>query len=783
MSHLAPGGGVFHHRARLFPLPFITATCPPPATASHRVRVRAGVKRSIAAVTNRCISTLNRMYTGSSLYSSSFSSFLHSASESPPEIISSHAEVRRGAATLFAAPPSTGQLRIIALLRARCASFVTAVRFGSPPTSAAVPEKTALSLLESVWADTSAQHTTSTESTSRRAGVALNSGLSFAPKLSSYSSASTAVVPLIAARISLPDSLKIVPLERVLPAAVSACYIAAAAPSLMRPPLDLLLLNASHPLKRPKVAGSREEYIKTIVRMHSAGMLGFTSQPRAVNGVFAVAKDADTDRIIIDAQPANRLFINSPHVSLPNPSHLVQLQLPKGALMFSAKSDLKNYYHILGLPVWMQPFFALPPLSPAEMQAAGLPAGGAFPMCLTLPMGFSHAVYLAQTAHEEVVYGSGALQRHESLLHTLSPTVTNASCVHGIVIDDFFIFGLDRGAMLLRFNAVLEAYRVAGFIVHPSKVVPPTLDPLKIIGFDIDGRAGTITLPVESMRSLHAATVSLLREGCSSSTRVAHVIGRWTWLMMLRRPSLAVLQHVYRWIQVARGPRFILWQSVRTELNMLLGLMPLLSAHLHEPIFQHVVASDASEDAAGVVSTPLTPVLHATLWPLCSSRHSAVMQTQLNGERGQRALAGDVAPMTTDAELSSIRTCMEHFQQFYDSVTAAPWRTLISSRWHKEEHINALELRAALLAVHWALSFPSALGTRMYLLLDSTVSLFSLWKGRSSSPKLLLILRRISALLLAGGLSLLCGWIPSAVNPADAPSRLRAPSSPAPIAA
>jgi len=117
------------------------------------------------------------------------------------------------------------------------------------------------------------------------------------------------------------------------------------------------------------------------------------------------------------------------------------------------------------------------------------------------------------------------------------------------------------------------------------------------------------------------------------------------------------------------------------------------------------------------------------------------------------------------------------FQQFYSSVTAARWSTLVSTAWRESEHINALELRAALLAVHWALSFPSALGRRVYLLLDSTVALFSLWKGRSSSPQLLLILRKISALLLAGGVSLLCGWVPSAVNPADAPSRILVPSS------
>jgi hypothetical protein len=74
--------------------------------------------------------------------------------------------------------------------------------------------------------------------------------------------------------------------------------------------------------------------------------------------------------------------------------------------------------------------------------------------------------------------------------------------------------------------------------------------------------------------------------------------------------------------------------------------------------------------------------------------------------------------------------------------------------------------------VHHAMSYPTSLCSRVFLLLDSTVAFFSLWKGRSSSPALLLVLRKISALLLAGGISLMSGWLPSGNNPADAPSRL-----------
>jgi len=505
--------------------------------------------------------------------------------------------------------------------------------------------------------------------------------------------------------------------------------------------------------------------------MVAQGMVSFTASPKAVNGVFAVAKDADSDRLIIDAQPANRLFVDSPHVSLPGPSHLVQMCVPPGRTMYVGKTDLSDYYHHLSVPEWMQPYRALPPLTPAELEACGLPPGAAFPMCVTLPMGFSHAVFLAQTAHEHVVYSSGALDREQSLLRLASPAVSDDRALHGIVIDDFFLFSLDRDLAEATVHRVLAAYSAAGFVVKQSKVVMPTSLPVKVIGFDIDGTQATIRLPANSELSLIQSTLAVLRAPTVTGSVLSHIVGRWTWVMMLRRSTLAVLQHVYRYCRVAKQRYFTLWSSVRRELSMLIDLLPVLNARLDAPYFHRAIASDASELAGGVVTTALTPQVHQRLWPLCSDRHHAVQQAKHNA---QCSRTEDPDILSRALELLGLSTSeTDRFDAFYHFVDTTPWRTIISTPWTGPEHINVLELRAALLAVHWVLSYPSAIGRRVYLLLDSTVAFFSLWKGRSSSPALLLVLRKISALLLANGLSLLPGWVPSAVNPADAPSRLQ----------
>src|SRR5690349_1272044 len=91
--------------------------------------------------------------------------------------------------------------------------------------------------------------------------------------------------------------------------------------------------------------------------------------------------------------------------------------------------------------------------------------------------------------------------------------------------------------------------------------------------------------------------------------------------------------------------------------------------------------------------------------------------------------------------------------------------------WRCDEHINTLELRAVLTAVLWLLSRPGALRCRVLALVDSSVDLHALRKGRSSAPLISGVLRKIAACVLASGMALLPVWVPSEHNPADGPSR------------
>ncbi len=177
------------------------------------------------------------------------------------------------------------------------------------------------------------------------------------------------IVPLIASRLSLPETaLHQVDMLAMLPENVRQVY---SDPTKLLLSTDQLTLRQLQPSsssthKQPYVNGSRDEYIQMVRRMMDLDMMSFTSAPSAVNSVFAVSKDIDNDRLIIDAQAGNKYFVDPPNIHLPNPSHLCSLQVPKGYRLVVGKTDLSNYYHHIRIPKWISQYLCLPAVSYAE---------------------------------------------------------------------------------------------------------------------------------------------------------------------------------------------------------------------------------------------------------------------------------------------------------------------------------------------------------------------------------------------------------------------------------
>ena len=467
---------------------------------------------------------------------------------------------------------------------------------------------------------------------------------------------------------------------------------------------------------------------------HAAPSHELSTTPKVVNGLFGVDKTDGMLRLIIDARRANACFVEPPAAQLPTPDITAQLQVPEGHRLFVTRLDLDNFYHRLRLPPWLRPYFALPPLRADELSPMLPlpPATLVYPCCCTLPMGWSHSVYLAQAVHEHLLDKHTPLSAADRLTAASDKRVDRLR--HQVYIDDLILFELDGD---VRSRAAMASYTAAvsaaGHAVKASKIHGPSADGVECLGLLVHGGDLTVGLAPERLHQLCSATVAMLRRGTASGHDMQRLVGHWTWAALACRPAFSVFCAVYRFIAAAGYRTFTIWPSVRRELWAIVGLAPLLHSSLAQPWLDRVVATDASGSGEGVVVTSLEPAVVAAVASAPRSR---------------------IAPSAVPPPLAS-----------------AAWSPVVSAPWRRPEHINSLELRAVTTAVRWLISSPRSPAHQVLILCDSSTAVGSISKGRSSSPLLLRRLRVLAALCLAAGLRLHLFWIRSADNPADEPSR------------
>ena len=600
--------------------------------------------------------------------------------------------------------------------------------------------------------------------------------------------AASSAVPLIARDVALPTDAGRVAMDELLPDALRSYYndprqclarYATTEVKAVPVPDSAAVVGVGvgtgtapvtpKPLPKPTVYGSAAEYLKLTLRLIDSKMIVFTTTPEVVNGLSCRRKPNGDLRLIIDARWANREFLEPPHIELPTPDLFAKVVVPPPepgkprTKIWVAKTDLSDYYYNIAIPEWMVPFFALPPLL-VDLVAAHRPSAVAafapgtmvHPCLRVLAMGWSHSVRVAQEAHTNQLDTRttlcGAKDRINSAndLRLVTREQPNGERVlHACYIDDMEFLGTDPIRVAAAQDEYLATMAQVQIPAKSSKTVRPSTSGVEGLGMVINGEDHTVGVSPAKLRALCDATSALLQKQHATGLEVARCVGRWTWAMLVARPALSVFNAVYKFIVTAGPIPFEIWRSVRRELWTAIRLAPLLVASLSIDWFHSVVASDASLTGQGV----------------CAARVSDV-GTQVVAEAA--AHSGVLWKPDQEAE-DRINSAL--FTGSEARAGARRWRTIVSGAFRRPEHINELELRSVLTAVRWVLTSPDSINRRLLLLSDSQVAVGALTKGRTSAHFLLRRLRPISALLLASGIQLSVRWIPSKLNPADAPSR------------
>ena len=533
--------------------------------------------------------------------------------------------------------------------------------------------------------------------------------------------------PIQAAKVALPDRAGTINMLDFLPPHLRALYA---------DPSNLFRAGPTA-TKRARRFASYEQWLLLVQRMQQAGMVTFTTEPKIVNGVFAVPKDNGAQqRFIFHGAPVNAAFVDPPHIELPSPEVFTRLHVPEGKTVFAAKSDVRNFYFAIRMPAAYAPYFAMPSVRAADVGLAHVHGDVELFPCLTvLPMGWSHSVFVAQTIHSNILYSRTPLSPADALLPSSSDFRVDRTR-SGLYIDDLILLDTDYSRIRTVWDAYLAALQDVGGEQSVAKSRPPSDEAIECIGVRFDQRNRRVGLSFDKLWQLVHDTLAFLRCDVSSGHQLAVLVGRWTWAALVRRPFLAVFSAVYRFIDSAQQSVFILWPSVRRELATAAALAPLLWAPLSPPLHRHALATDASLLGQGVVAAP--------------------------------SLADDSSATRAGPPPPQLQSPPDSVSPSYHPK----WRKIVASPWRFPDHINVLEYRAVTTGVRWLLSSPCSLFHRVRLYLDSTVVAGGLIKGRTSSFSLLRPCRTLAALLLASGVSLMPWWVPSHLNPADDASRL-----------
>lgn len=545
---------------------------------------------------------------------------------------------------------------------------------------------------------------------------------------------------------------------------------------------------------RVRVHAGRQEavaFVEKLDRHHRLRLAG-KNEVRASHlcGAFALTKDAELDRLILDARPPNDLehTLTDWVQTLGAVQALLQIELsPEEELRFSG-TDLEDYYYCfrVGKKRSLRNALRLP-LLPSQVQHLQAfqelmhSAEVLYPCLSTMAMGDNNAVEIGQKAHMRLGLKGKFFLPHELL--TIHGRAPRGDMACGVVIDD--VLFCDKVAAgeapghttegVRRLDALCEEYIQRGLLPHPRKTFKGESS-ATIWGAELNGKSGMCRPAARRLVPLLQLTMRVAKLGYASVALLEVLCGCWISILQFRRRMMCLLRELYK-VQQGRERTDViaLASPVIDELWILCFLAPLAATNLRARSHDEIFLSDASESTTASVKCQVSSAFAKELHRHCLARGTwnrllAPWHSWMR-EHG-KLLAEDELPDGVPLVTHPLWTKLAQFLAF------TLWQR---KKVRGRRHINLLEIEA-ILDVERKLADRSS-SLRYLLGADSQVALAALTKGRSSSDRINDLLEGSLAVFLGHDLYGSYGYVPSLANCADDPTRdrpLRAPEKNAP---
>ncbi|CAE7388291.1 unnamed protein product [Symbiodinium sp. CCMP2592] len=300
-----------------------------------------------------------------------------------------------------------------------------------------------------------------------------------------------------------------------------------------------------------------------------------------------------------------------------------------------------------------------------------------------------------------------------------------SQAAHFVVPPLISLFEKDAPHIRVAFHAAgVAALRAKGLVVHEEETAEGSI---KILGWQFEG---TVMRPLNHRVWRILAIEFLLRIGSCSGRQLENVLGHACFIGLGRRESLAVLGESYTFVQKHYGHSHRLWPSVRRELQIWIGISPLIWRDLSAPWGRQVTCVDASTWGLGAVVADFPAKDVRSL-----GQYSERWRFELPEFKFPRASVFGAAVGLDSEDSANLQWAAvdAESQERFDTVDRI-WRVVGRYKWRRQEGMPVLE-------------------------------------GRGRAFGMRRVTQQVAALCLCTGSSAYFRFIPSEWNAADGPSR------------
>ena len=548
-------------------------------------------------------------------------------------------------------------------------------------------------------------------------------------------------------------------------------------------PLTTRMAISECPHRPPKlkVHCSKSEKIKLFDLLDSSNRLRIhlphETTPDYGSGLFAVPKDMNRDRLILDSRGAN--LLESPPRrwirALGSSEVLSKIHLEPDEVLKSSGNDLKDFYYLFKTSSSRSRRNVLVgPLHPKELTGISavkehhLQSNLVYGSLNTLAMGDTQAVELAQSCHVGLAL-QGNILTCDNMTSLYQPLPREDTMV-GIIIDDFIsmskvkcgVEDRSRGAQMA--DEMQAKYEDVGLMPNTKKAFRDQ-EEASFWGVDIDGRKGLLRGSLRRAIPLAGLLLKLAQIGACTGSLMQILAGSVISLCLYRRRLLSLLDSLFdSYRGRADHEIFRLNGRTQSDLIMLATLLPMACVNLRATTPSLVAAADASNwgEAGVVAKIPRAIGKELVRHSLRKSVWTKLLSPAAARLRGHGCLdEAEELPDSTEVyqsnDLWALLADGLHYKELFSKAKSGP------------RHINIGEVRGAL-KTEKILSTRNP-SSRTLMGLDSQVALGALIKGRSASAAINAELSRSIPWMLSNDSYLELMYYNTKLNRADQPTR------------